>query len=124
MASPSGRGEVVEQLAAWRMSARRRSTLFSNVRSAPDRLDQLGPLGAPFRIATAHIDGRQRLGDLREGHRPDLTLYKSLPGRACGSSRPTVCRRASSVASITARRRSVSLLLTLVREAPLNQHHR
>ena len=28
--------------------------------------------------ATAHIDGRQRLGDLREGHWPDLTLYNPL----------------------------------------------
>src|SRR5829696_5661858 len=47
-------------------------------RGTPDRRDQLRPVGAPLRIATAHIDGRQRLGDLREGHRPDLTLYKSL----------------------------------------------
>ena len=37
---------------------------------APDRLDQLRPVRAPFRIATAHTHGRQRLGDLRRS-RPD-----------------------------------------------------
>jgi hypothetical protein len=32
----------------------------------------------PLWIATAHVDRREPVRDLRESHRPDLTLYKML----------------------------------------------
>jgi hypothetical protein len=46
--------------------------------SAPDRLDQLGPLLPPLWITTDDVKGRKPVRDLGEGHRPDLTLYQLL----------------------------------------------
>ena len=62
-------------------------------RPAPDRLDQLGPHLPLLWIAFAHVDRREPVRDLRESHRPDLTLYESFRNGMCSSRLPQCFER-------------------------------
>ena len=61
----------------------------------------------PLWIATAHVDRREPVRDLRESHRPDLTLYESFRNGMCSSRLPQCFERRvdNLAAAVTAARR-------------------